>query len=197
MTAQQDQQMQRAIELIDQANLADPTMELDGGEEKPKTYLYGLRMSRWLDKLAPDASSALRLAARAQHIERWTVPRHTYPLGRQGYNKWRTGLHKFHARRAGEIMAQVGYDAATIQRTADLLQKKHLKRNAETQMLEDVICLVFLENEFDGFATKHAEEKIIDILRKTWRKMSETGHQAALGLELSPAAKRLIEKALS
>ncbi len=197
MTAEQDERVQRAIELIDQANLADPTMEMDGGEEKPKAYLYGLRMSRWLDKLAPDASQALRLAARAQHIERWTVPRHTYPLGRKGYNQWRTGLHKFHAGRAGEIMARVGYDGATIQRTADLLQKKHLKRNAETQMLEDVICLVFLENEFDGFAAKQTEEKIIDILRKTWRKMSETGHQAALGLELSPTAKRLVEKALS
>ncbi len=189
--------MDRAIELIDQANMADPTLESDGANEKPKAYLYGLRMSGWLDRLAPDASDALRIAARAQHIERWTVPRNTYPLGRTGYNAWRTGLHKFHAERAGEIMAGLGFDAKTIQQTGELLQKKHLKRNPETQMLEDVICLVFLENEFDGFAAKHEEEKIIDILQKTWAKMSDTGHQAALGLDFTPEAKRLVEKALS
>ncbi len=192
-----DERLELALAEIDRANMADPNMEMDGGEEKPKVYLYGLRMTGWLEKLAPDASDALRVAARAQHIERWTVPRNEFPMGVKGYNQWRTGLRKFHAKRAGEIMAELGYGEETIQRTGDLLQKKHLKKNAETQMLEDVVCMVFLEFEFDHFAAKHEEEKLIDIVQKTWGKMSKIGHEAALGLEMSPEGKRLIGKALA
>ena len=130
-------------------------------------------MTDWLEKLYPQASEALHLAARAQHIRRWEVPRSGYPMDRAGYHRWRTGLYKFHADAAGEILIDAGYDAATIDRVRSMLQKQRLKTDAETQALEDVICVVFLENYFAEFAARHDDEKVIVILRRTWAKIHD------------------------
>ena len=186
-----------AIARFDAANADDPTTEVFQGEVYPKELLYAQRMTTWLDKLAPDASEALRLAVRCQHIRRWTIPRHTYPMERTGYLRWRTTLARFHADTAAAILREVGYDNATIQRLQTLLRKESLKRDPEVQCLEDVICLVFLENYLAAFATQHDEAKIIDILQKTWKKMSSHGHEVALTLPMSPEARRLVEQALA
>jgi len=177
----------RAIERFDAANAEDPD-----GEE----LLYAQRMSEWLGRLAPDASEALKLAARAQHIRRWEIPRFKYPMDRAGYHRWRSELYGFHAKVAGEILQGVGYDPAIIARVQSLLKKERLKEDPEAQLLEDVVCLVFLENYFSEFARQHDEQKVIGILRKTWRKMSPRGHAAALTLPMGAQERKLIEKAL-
>ncbi len=185
-----------AIAAFDEANGEDPNVVVHGGTTTPKELLYARRMTRWLDRLAPDASEALRLAARCQHIRRWEIPRSDYPMDRAGYLKWRTGLKHFHARLAGEILAHASYDDETIGRVQSLLRKERLKRDAESQLLEDVVCLVFLEHHFVDFAEQHAEEKVVDIVRKTWIKMSPAGHEAARKLKLPSKAGALIERAL-
>jgi hypothetical protein len=177
-----------AIERFDAANAEDP----DGQE-----LIYSQRMSEWLEQLAPDASEALKLAARSQHIRRWEIPRDRYPMNRGGYHRWRNELAAFHAKLAGEILRKVGYDEAMVGRVQSLLKKERLKEDPEAQLLEDVICLVFLQHYFAEFAKEHDEEKLIGILRKTWRKMSERGHEAALNLPLRQEERRLVEKALS
>lgn len=186
-----------AIARFDAANAEDPTTEVFQGVVYPKELLYAQRMTAWLDKLAPNASEALRLTVRCQHIRRWTIPRHTYPMGRTGYLRWRTTLAKFHADTATAILRDVGYGDATIRRVQTLLRKESLKRDPEVQCLEDVICLVFLESYFTAFATQHDEAKILDILQKTWKKMSSRGHEVALTLSMSPEAQRLVEQALA
>lgn len=188
-----------SIARIDAANAEDPRTESVGGVDRPKELVYSERMSAWIEKLDPNASEALRLAARAQHIRRWEIPRSDYPMDRAGYYKWRTTLYKFHARKAAEILREVGYDVECIARVESLLQKKNLKTDPEAQMLEDAACLVFLESYFAEFADRGDidEEKMIDILRKTWRKISERAHEFALGLPMPAAARTLVERALS
>jgi hypothetical protein len=182
-----------AIAGFDAANAQDPNVISD----EPAELVYARRMTDWLNKLYPDADEILRLAARSQHIRRWMVPRSKYPITRAGYHQWRTFLYSFHADAATEILRAVGYDEQTISRVRSLLKKEKLKADPEVQKLEDVICLVFLESYFADFAAKHDEEKVIGILRRTWKKMSEHGHAAALRLEMPPEARRLVEKALS
>ena len=185
-----------AIARFDAANAADPNTEMVDGVAYPKELLYAQRMTAWLDKLAPDASEVLRLAARAQHIRRWAIPRRDYPMTRTGYLKWRTSLYHFHADTAGDILRQVGYDDATIAAVQSLLRKERLKRNPDMQRLEDVICLVFLESYFANFAPQYDEQKVLDIVRKTWKKMSPRGRAAARDLTLPAAVRTLLEKAL-
>ncbi|MBM3585616.1 MAG: DUF4202 domain-containing protein [Alphaproteobacteria bacterium] len=184
-----------ALALIDEANGRDPGCDADG---TPKALAYGRRMSRWLDRLAPAASDALRIAVRAQHIERWTVPRDSYPMDRIGYHRWRTGLQRMHGERAGAIARAAGYDAVTVGRVASLVRKEGIKRDAEAQALEDAACLSFLEDEFAAFATRYDDAKIVDIVRKTWAKMSPQGHALALELstELPETARALIQRVL-
>jgi hypothetical protein len=189
---------QRAIDLFDAANAEDPN--LDAGE--PKELLYARRMTEMLGRFAPDASESVRLAVRAQHIQRWTVPRASYPMDKPGYYQWRTGLYQFHAETAGRLMQEAGYDAATIARVQAAVSKTGLKTNPETQLLEDVTDLVFIEYYMLGFAGQHAEyseEKWLDIVRKTWRKMSENAHAFALSgrLKLPEPLVPLITKAVS
>ena len=186
-----------AIAAIDQANAADPTFEASDGKACPKELLYAERMTRWLARLAPDASEALQLAARAQHIERWRVPRGDFPMDRQGYHRWRASLARFHAERAGEILRAAGYDEGTVGRVQGLIRKERLKADPEVQLLEDVICLVFLESYFTDFSAKHDEAKLLGILRKTWTKMSPRGRALARELELPEAATALLAKALA
>lgn len=186
-----------AIARFDAANAEDPNSEEVNGVTYPKELLYAQRMTAWLDRLAPDASEALRLAARAQHIRRWAIPRRDYPMTRTGYLRWRTTLYRFHADTAGDILREVGYDDATVAAVQSLLRKERLKRNPDMQCLEDVVCLVFLESYFANFAPQYDEQKVLDILRKTWKKMSSRGRATARDLTLSPAARTLLEKALA
>ena len=190
------ERFEKAIALFDQLNSADPNKEEFNGTTYPKEILYAERMTARLGVFTPKASEALQLAARCQHLCRWEIPRATFPLGRKGYNQWRSTLRTFHAEKAAMIMQQVGYDQSMIDRVQFLVLKKQLKRDIETQTLEDVICLVFLEYYFPKFAASHPEEKVIDILKKTWRKMSEAGQAAALQLPLEVASIDLIKKAL-
>ncbi len=178
----------RALALIDAANAADPAGQ---------AQLYGERMSAVLERLAPDAPETLKIAARAQHIERWTIPRSEYPEGRIPYLTWRKELQKLHARRAGEIMASCGYSDDEIARTGSLLRKERLKQDADAQMLEDVICLVFLEFEAPAFIAKHDDEKVKDILAKTAKKMSANGLEAAGQLPMDARLARLLGEALA
>jgi hypothetical protein len=182
---------------IDAANAEDPNVETVDGKRVAKELAYARRMTAWLARLDPEASEALRLAIRAQHIRRWTVPRDSYPMDRQGYHRWRTALARFHAETAGTLMKQAGYDAAMVERVGSLIRKERLKTDPEAQTLEDVACLVFLENYLADFAGKHDEAKVVDILRKTWRKMSKRGQEAALALDLAPDGRRVLDRALA
>jgi len=186
-----------AFQQFDKANQQDPNTENLNGKAYPKELLYASRMTEKLNDFAPNASEALQLTARCQHICRWEIPRNSYEMNRAGYLKWRQDLKKFHAEKAASILEEVGYEKETIDKVAFLLEKKQLKKNEDTQTLEDVICLVFLEHYFEPFASDHEEAKVIDILQKTWRKMSEAGHEAALKLPLSKNSLDLVSKALA
>ncbi len=188
--------LQRAMEAIDAANAGDPEQEERHGERLPRALIYGQRMSAWLDAFAPNASTALKLAARAQHIERWKIPRGDYPMDRKGYHQWRRTLADYHAERTGEILSEADYPSELIQRVQSLLRKENLKSDPDTQTLEDVICLVFLRYYLLDFARPHEEDKVIGILQKTWGKMSPRGRTAALALPLAPEVRRLVERAL-
>jgi hypothetical protein len=185
-----------AIRRFDEANAEDPILETVAGEELPRELIYSRRMSAWLDRFAPDAPETVKLAARAQHIRRWEVPRDTYLEGRAGYLKWRTDLYKRHGDIAAGILQDVGYDDETMARVRTLLRKRGLKTDPDVQLMEDVICLVFLQHYFHDFAQKHDEEKLISIVQKTWKKMTEKAHGAALQLDYAPEDLALIQKAL-
>jgi hypothetical protein len=182
---------------IDAANAADPNRVTADGEQRAAELVYGARMSEALARLYPDASDHLRIAARGQHIERWTSPRASYAQGRVGYLKWRKELLDFHARRLAEIMQDAGYQGGDIARVRSLVRKERIKYDEEAQALEDAICVVFLEHYFADFAAKHDDRKVVEIVRKTWTKMSPRGHQAALALDLPAGARRLVEAALA
>lgn len=191
-----------AIAAFDAANAEDPNKEIVAGRALPKELVYAQRMSEMLDRFAPDAPESVRLAVRAQHIQRWKTPRNSYPMDRQGYLQWRTGLYKFHADTAARLMLEVGYDDETIERVRTAVGKKGLKVNAETQMLEDVTDLVFMEHYLEGFAAQHPdydEARWIEIIRKTWKKMSDQGRNFVLqgGIRLPDALVPLIMKAVS
>ncbi|WP_108868490.1 DUF4202 domain-containing protein [Aquimarina aquimarini] len=187
----------RAYADIDKANAKDPNKEEVNNEIVAKELIYGQRMTTTLEQFDPNASEALKLAARSQHICRWEIPRNSYPMDRIGYLKWREELKKFHASKASEILTQIGYDTETIDRVSFLIQKKKLKKDTDTQTLEDVICLVFLDFYYEDFLLKHTDDKIITILQKTWHKMSEKGHESALKITYSEKALDLIKQALA
>jgi hypothetical protein len=186
-----------AIARFDAAHAEDPARELVGAAEHPKELLYAQRMSAWLRSLAPDASEPLRLAVRCQHIRRWLIPRSAYPMDVEGYRKWRADETWSHAETAGRILVDAGYDEATIRRVQALVRKEKLKLDPEAQLLEDVTCLVFLENDLAAFARKHDDETLVRILRKTWKKMSPRGHTAALGMKLPAELRALVDKAVA
>ena len=186
----------KAFARFDQVNALDPRSDDVRGSLEPRELVYAKRMSERLDRFEPEASEPLRLAARSQHIARWEIPRTEYPPGRVGYKQWRTRLMRHHAELSGAILAEVGYGPDTVKAVSRLLRKEGLKRDPEVQTLEDVVCLVFLEHYFDEFAEEHEEDKLVDILARTWLKMSERGRSAALELRLSERARRLIGRAL-
>jgi len=186
-----------AIAGIDAANGADPHHALIDGADVPAELIYGQRMSAMLARVYPNASEALQLAARAQHIRRWEVPRDTYPMDRAGYLRWRKTLGRKHAEWAGEILGACGYDEDEIARVGSLLRKENLRRDPETQALEDVAALVFLVHYAEDFAAKHPSEKVVSILAKTLAKVSEHGKRTATALDLSPAVRHALEAAIA
>jgi tRNAThr (cytosine32-N3)-methyltransferase len=187
----------RAREVIDAAHAADPNRTPDG---RAAEFVYADRLEAWVDKLVPAAPPLLRLAARCQHLERWTVPRASFPEGKGGYLAWRRSLYVKQAGRARDIMLSAGIPAAEADEAAAWVSKTGLKTNPGTQALEDAACLVFLENEIGAFAAQHSaypREKFVDIIAKTWRKMSDPARAFALGLDLPPGIAALVKDAVS
>lgn len=166
------------------------------GKEIPYELHYAQKMSNYLSLRCPDASEALRLAIRSQHFRRWEVPRDSYPMTRIGYHSWRTFLKKRQADQAWQICKDCGYSEEEAERVASLIRKEDMKTDEESQILEDVACLVFLDDQFEDFEKGHNEEKIISILRKTWIKMSDKGHELALKIPMSERSQDLMRKAL-
>ncbi len=197
MTGAADSRYERALKLIDEAHAQDPKLVEVSGTEQPYELHYSQKMSSYLEKRNPAAPATLRLAIRAQHFRRWEVPRHTYPMTKVGYHAWRTYLKKRQAELASQICLDSGYSDEEAGRIAALIRKEDLKKDEDTQALEDVACLVFLDDQFEEFEKQHDEDKIIRILQKTWVKMTERGHELALEVPMSDHAKILLAKALS
>jgi len=193
-----DTRFERATAEFDRRNAADPVTELAGSAARPRLLLQAERLVAWVERLEPEASEALRLAAHCQHLERWLIPRTDFPEGRVGYLTWRTRLGRFHAERAAEVLRAVGYDDTTVKAVEHILTKQNPRSNPDAQTMEDALCLVFLEHEFDAFLDKYPDEaKAVEIVQKTWRKMSERGHEAALSLAFSARGKALVGRALA
>ncbi|MCJ1273704.1 hypothetical protein MMC21_001497 [Puttea exsequens] len=192
-----DGKYQEALRLIDEAHAQDPKKAVVDGEEHPYELHYSRKMTRYLEKREPNAPDTLRLAIRAQHFRRWEIPRDTYPMNKVGYHKWRTVLKKRQGDMAAQICLECGYSEDEANRVGHLIKKEDLKKDEETQTLEDVACLVFLDDQFEEFECQHDEEKIVKILQKTWGKMSERGHELALQIPMSERCQFLVKKALA
>ncbi|MGJ8649395.1 MAG: DUF4202 domain-containing protein [Opitutaceae bacterium] len=193
MSFQTDERFKQAIDKFDALNAQDTNLVGD----VPKELHDALAMTRWLEALYPDAGEVPHLAARCQHLCRWERPRSEYPEGRTAYLQWRSDLKKMHAEKSAAVLASVGYTTETIDAVVAVNLKQGLKSNADVQMIEDALCLVFLENQFEGYIGKWEDDKIVRILQKTWGKMSEVGHGAALKLPLSDKALSLVQQALA
>ncbi|WPJ95811.1 DUF4202 domain-containing protein [Coraliomargarita algicola] len=185
------------IAAFDALNAQDPNRVEFEGKPMPKELHDAYAMTRWVEALDPEASEAVHLAARCQHLCRWEVPRSSYPEGRGGYLKWRSDLKKWHAQKSAEILGAHAYDSTMIEAVSTINLKEGLKSNYEVQLIEDALCLVFLETQFESYLDQWDEAKVIRILQKTWAKMSARGHAAALKLKLSDRASRLVQQALS
>lgn len=186
---------EKAIASFDTYNSNDPHREQTGDRDIPKEFLYAVRMTGKLNHYDPNAPEHVQLAARCQHIGRWEIARTSFPMDRKGYLQWRAQLAIHHAKIADAILTECGYDRETIDKVKFLLQKKQLHQNPETQLLEDVICLVFIEFYLDDFAQQHDDDKVVDILKKTFTKMSPRAIQEGLKIHVSDHVKKLIDKA--
>ncbi len=187
---------QAALRRFDEENSRDPNTQRVEGAERPREIIYAEWLTDWVLKLCPEASEELRLAARCQHICRWVIPRNSYPMTRPGYLQWREALKKFHAQKAGEILRAVGYPDDLIGRVQALNLKKNFPRDPESRVLEDALCLVFLEHQFGDLASKTSEVKMIDALQKAWKKMTPAAQTLATKLSYSAREKALLERAL-
>lgn len=188
--------LSRALAAIDAANADDPNTLPVRGAPRPKELAHAELVSEWVLALAADASEALQLAARAHHVRRWEIRRDDFPEGRAGYHRWRKAEHAHHARILGAILVEVGYDEESIRRATDLVQKRGLGRDPEVQVLEDALCLVFLETQFTELAGRLPTEKLLDVTRKTLRKMSPRALARARELPIDAEAHDLLERAL-
>ena len=200
--SQAQEAFDKAVSLIDAANSEDPNKVTDeAGKQWPKELIYSQRMSDMLQRFAPDTDDVARLAIRAQHIQRWKTPREDYPMDRIGYLQWRTSLYKLHGETTAELLAQAGYNEGDIKRAKKMIGKKGIKVNADSQLLEDIADLVFIEHYMLAFVEKHPEydeEKWLTIIRKTWKKMSERGREFTLQhVSLAAEHLALVEKALA
>jgi Domain of unknown function (DUF4202) len=185
-----------ACRRFDDANAQDPNVEVEQGEARPRELVYAGWLTGWVLKLCPGASEELRLAARAQHLCRWMIPRDTYPMTRVGYLKWRQALKEFHAGRAGEILRETGYSDTVTRRVQSLIRKQDFPHDPEACVLEDALCLVFLEHQLAALAARNPADKVIGALRKSWAKMTASGRAEALKLRFGPKEKALVELAL-
>jgi hypothetical protein len=185
-----------AFELFDTYNRRSPEHLVHDHVDYPAEYFYAIKLYEWVKKLEPEASESLLLASRSQHIGRWEIARTSYPDGRVGYLKWRSDLGRYHAGKASEILESVGYEQDVIDRVKQIITKQRIKADSEVQTMENALCLVFLEFQYDDLIAKLSEEKMIDILRKTWGKMSDPGRDMALSLQYSSEGISLIQKAL-
>jgi hypothetical protein len=192
----------KALALIDAANSDDPNQVSADGKNWPKELLYSERMTNMLERYGPEADDAMKLAIRSQHIQRWKSPRNAYPMDRIGYLKWRKDLYKIQAENAAGLLREAGYDDEVINRVRNAVAKKNIKGNPDTQLLEDVTDLVFMEHYLTEFVAKHpdySEQKWIDIIQKTWHKMSDNAHEFALSgaVRLPESLTPLIKQAVS
>jgi hypothetical protein len=186
-----------AIRRFDEENARDPnTIEVDG-QRLPRELVYARWLSEWVVRLCPQAGEALRLAARCQHLRRWEIPRESFPMDRAGYLRWRTTLQRFHAEQSGRILREVGYPEEMVRRVQELNLKKGLPHDPEMQVLEDALCLVFLEHQLEDLAAKTSEEKLLNALARSWKKMSPAGRTAALGLHYSEPLRGLLARAIA
>jgi Domain of unknown function (DUF4202) len=185
-----------ALAAIDAANTDDPHTIVVDGVERPKELAHAEMMTAWVRRLDPDCTDEQLLAARAHHLRRWSIPRHSYPEGRSGYLRWRTALKKQHAEQVGAILRDAGYDDAVAERVGRIVRKEGLGRDPAVQVHEDALCLVFLETQFDELADRLGDDKTLDVLRKTAAKMSPAGLSAAQGLAFSAPAAALLGRAL-
>ncbi len=197
MQLDSDPRFAAASRRFDEENGRDPNFETVDDVCHPRELLYARRLTEWVLKLAPDASEPLRLAARCQHLCRWLSPRSDYPMTRPGYLQWRAELKKFHAQKSGEILREVGYDEATIAAVQALNLKKNFPADSDSRVLEDALCLVFLEFQFADLAAKTDADKVINALKKSWQKMTPAGHACALKLPFAPHELALVQKALA
>jgi len=186
-----------ACRRFDLRNAEDPNPESTDGRPQPRELVQARRLTDWVLKLAPQASEALRLAARCQHLRRWMISRDRYPMTRAGYLEWRATLKEFHADQSAAVLREVGYAEPTIARVRDLNLKRNLATDPEMQILEDALCLSFLEWQFAELARKTDEEKTVNALRKSWRKMSPAAREQALKLPYGDVERRLLERALA
>ncbi|MBM3672249.1 MAG: DUF4202 domain-containing protein [Actinobacteria bacterium] len=186
-------QLDRAFAAIDAANADDPTRIAVRGVEQPKELAHAALVTEWIRRLEPGASEPLLLAGRAHHLRRWTIPRSSHPEGRSGYLRWRRALHDQHARDVAAILAEVGYDDATISRVQDLVRKRGLGKDPEVQVLEDALCLVFAETQLHALAQRVEPDKMRDVMRKTLAKMSPRAIELAKELDLPPESRALLD----
>ena len=196
------QAFDEVVKMMDTANSEDPNIETAEGKEWPKELLYSNRMAEMLERYKPMADHVIQLGIRGQHMLRWKSPRDAYSMDRKGYHQWRTALYKFHADSVADLMAKAGFDEESLERVRQAVGKKGIKTNEDTQLLEDVAALVFIEHYMLAFAEKHPEydeAKWIDIIRKTWRKMTDDAHEFALSgkLVLPEPLIPLIQKSLA
>jgi len=191
------QRFESALRRFDEANARDPNREVVDGVSHPRELLYAQRLVKWVLRLCPDAAEELRLAAHCQHIRRWEISRSSHPMTRAGYLQWRSTLKKFHAQKAGEILRETGYAEDVIRRVQNLNLKKNFPNDPESRVLEDALCLVFLEFQFAGLAARIDDDKMINALRKSWQKMTETARAEALKLNFGPRERALLERALN
>lgn len=186
----------RAIAAIDAANAGDPNTIVVDGVERPKEQAHAELMTEWVERLDPDADEAQLLAARAHHLRRWSVPRSSYPEGRAGYLRWRTGLKRQHAEEVAAILTDAGYEDTVVDRVRDIVAKRGLGTDPAVQTHEDALCLVFLRTQFDDLADQLGDDHTVEVLRKTLDKMSDLGRRTALDQPLSAHGRALLERAL-
>lgn len=185
-----------AFALFDDFNKQDPRQFVWEGTPYPTEYFLALKLYDWIVKLSSHAPEILLLASRCQHIGRWKIPRGDYPMGKTGYFRWRKDLAQFHAGKAGELMEQAGYNAAEIKAVQMIIRKEHIRTQSETQLMEDALCLVFLQYQYEDFLHQHEAEKVVRILQRTWKKMSDAGRKAAEALTYSELGLTLLHKAI-
>lgn len=197
MTFNTTEKFQIALRRFDEENSHDPNREMVNGNPEPRELVYAQWLTDWVLKLCPQASEELRLAARCQHLCRWMIPRDSFPMTKPGYLKWRHELKKLHAEKSGAILREVGYSDDVIERVQNLNLKKHFPADPDSRILEDALCLVFLERQFADLVNKSTEEKVINALKKSWAKMSPAGQAEAWKLSYAPREKALLAKALN